>query len=166
MKCTRTVMYSNSRLLRLQVNDVHSTFISFYTLFEKAGVVSTINDVAFLCETTIQEDNTTDTNILDQNQSSESIFRLRHYLQLMGNGHCKIVILTSVDVDIHYIVPFYSFWLKNGLTTSVTKEYLIHLNEDWLLFIPITCVEIQNKLIILTPRLSKHFYTLNHQHHC
>ena len=102
-------MRSNSRLLRLQVNGVHSTFTSFYTFLEKVGVVSTINDVAFLCETTIQEDNTTDTNILDQNQSSESIFRLRHYLQLMRNGHCKIVILTSVDVDIHYIVPFYSF---------------------------------------------------------
>ena len=71
-------MHSNSRLLRLQVNDVHSTFISFYTFLEKSGVVSTINDVTFICTTTIQEDNTTDTTILDQNQSSESIFRLRH----------------------------------------------------------------------------------------
>ena len=57
-------MYPNSRLPRLQVNDGYSTSTLFYTFLEKTGVVSRINDAHFLCETVIQEDNTTYITIL------------------------------------------------------------------------------------------------------
>ena len=130
---TRTTIHPNFRLLQLQVSDNYSIFTSFYTFFEKAGVVFKINDTAFLCGTTIQEDNFIDTTLpkivpppsnKDQIKSSKSIFRNEQQAILTRDVHYEIVALTSVDIDMNYMVPSYSIRLKNSLTISVTKYYL------------------------------------------
>lgn len=87
----------------------------------------------------------------DQNKSSKPIFRLGQQLRLTRDGHSEIMILTAVDVDITTKIPYYSGILKNGLTKSVTKEYLTHLNEDRLLFIPIIYTEVKYQGNFINP---------------
>ena len=65
----------------------------------------------------------------DHNTSSKLIFRLRQQVQLKRDSHLEISTLTTVDVDITTMIPSYSVRLKNGFAKSVTKEYLLHLNE-------------------------------------
>lgn len=61
----------------------------------------------------------------------------------MRDGYCENLVLDSVDVDMHTMVPYYGTRLSNGISTFVTKEYLNHVGEDILSYILITCEQIK-----------------------
>ena len=52
--------------------------------------------------------------------------------------------LSSVDVDIDTTDPYYDVRIKHGLTKNVTKEYLSYVEEERLLYIPITCEKVKD----------------------
>ena len=64
-------------------------------------------------------------------------------LSLIRDGHCETIILESVDLDMDDMVPYFTVKLSNGITTSVTKEFLRHINDQDVSFIPGTASDIQ-----------------------
>ena len=66
---------------------------------------------------------------------------------------CENVVLDSVDVDMDTVVPYYGTRLSNGLTTSVTKDYLSHVGVDRLSYIPIMCEQIKEQAQHIDPEI-------------
>ena len=109
-------MHPASRLPTLQVNPGYSTFTSFYTFLENAGLVPRTQDVVFLCGSVLSAANDEDPPIPNSLPASlpadeaittitKSPFSIGRDLQLTRDGHCEDVVLDSVDVDMDTTVP-------------------------------------------------------------
>ena len=90
-------MHPESRLPQLQVNTRYSTFTSFYTFLENAGLVPRTHDVVLLCGAALPNGDDDDptipnylpaTHLADEvaTTKSKSTYNSGHTLQLTRDG--------------------------------------------------------------------------------
>ena len=159
-KYSKIIVHPTSRLPQLQVNNGYSKFTSFCTFLENTGLVPIPKDAVFLCGAALSTDKDEDNDISkfllsysskEQTFTSKPRYIIGQKLKLTKDGHDKNVTLDSVDVAMSNMVPSYIVRLKNGITTSVTKEYLSHIDDKMLSYIPITCDQIKEQVEYINP---------------
>ena len=139
-------------------------FTSFYTFIENTELVFRTQDAVFLCGAALPNGDDADHTIPNYLRApqltdeaattkSTSIYNIGQALQLTRDGHCKNVVWDSVDVDMDTMVYYCGVRLSNGLTTSVTKEYLNHVGVDRLSYIPITFEKIKKQAQNIYPEI-------------
>ena len=150
-KFSKTIVHPTSRLPQLQVNDRFSKLTPFYTFLENAGAVSRTHDAIFLCGAVFDNEDPTIlvhpplNSFKESEKQSESSYEIGQQLKFTRDGHCEKVTLDSVDVDMDTMVPSYNIKLKNGIITSVTKEYLSDIDSGIFSYIPSTCEKIKEQ---------------------
>ena len=144
-KFTKIIVHPTSHLPQIQVNGGLSMFKSFYTFLNNDGVVPRTQDAVFLCGADLDDEDLTEllhptsAFFKESYAQSKPVYEIGQQLKFTRDGHFEKVTLYSVDVDLDTMVPAYNIKIKNGLTTSVTKEYTSTIDTERLSYIPITC---------------------------
>ena len=113
------LVHPSSRIPTLQVNPGYSTFTSFYTFLENAGLVPRTQDAVFLCGAILSDTDDEDPTMPNylpaplpvdgaDTTKTKPTFSIGQNLQLTRDGYGEQVILDSVDVDMDTMVPYYS----------------------------------------------------------
>jgi len=148
-KFSKTLVHPASNLPQMTVNNGFSVYTSFCNFLEKAIVIPRACKSVFLVDK--PSDNTK--IMSSEEKSMKDQYTIGQQLSLIRDGHCETVILESVDLDMDDMVPYFTVKLSNGITTSITKEFLHHINDQDVSFIPITAAEIQEQATHINPEI-------------
>ena len=143
----------------MTVNNGYSAFTSFCNFLEKAGVISSTCNSVFFSGGSVSNA-TSDPKMSKHKPVSPSLsdsvkgqYAIGQSLSLVRDGHCEHVVLESVDLDMDQMIPYFTVKLSNGLTAKVTKDFLRHVDDKDVSFIPVTSAEIQDQAAHINPEL-------------
>ena len=154
---TKTLIHLASNLPQMTVNNGYSAFTSFCNFLEKAKVIPRLGASVFLlggpvCES--EMDPTISTSappVSNVEQSVKDQYAIGQKLSLVRYGLCETVTLEPVNLDMDNMIPYFTVKFPNGLTTSVSKEFLRRVDDKNVSYIPITADDIREQAAHIDP---------------